>query len=233
MITRHLLLILGLACSWGWLAAQEARYASTVAAYTEQFAHQLYQGKLYGTYPPNVAGHPSYRELGVVEGSSIVYGGVRYEGVPLMFDLVRNQLVTRHPDRLVNIVLPNELVSSFTIGDAVFVYLDQPEKNLPSGFYQQIAESPTVSCYAKWTKEYREDTRGTRLLRAFNGQVAYYLLRKGEDAEYREIRTQGALLRSFKAHRRPLRRALFDQALSFGEHPEATLAFVLDYVANH
>jgi hypothetical protein len=233
MLARHLLLIFGLMCYGASLTAQEERALRAISNYSAHFSHQIYQGKLYGNYPPNVTGHQSYRELGVVDGSSIVFDDVRYHDVPLMFDLVRKQLVTRHPVHLINLILPIEQVSSFTIGDDAFVYLDQPGRNLPAGFYQRIAESADVSCFAKWTKEYREITRGTRLLREFSGEVAYFLMRNGQDTEYKVIRSQEALLRSFKEHRRPLRRALFDLGLSFKEDPEATLAFVLDYVDDH
>lgn len=233
MLARYLLLIFGSICTGTPLTAQEDPVIRAIDTYAKHFSHQIYQGKLYGNYPPNVRGHQSHRELGVVDGSSIVFGGVPYQDVPLMFDLVRKQLVTRHPVHLVNIILPNEMVSSFAIDDDVFVYLDQPERNLPPGFYQRISESSGVSCYAKWNKEYREVTRGTRLLREFNEEVAYFLLRNSQDTEYRTIRSQGGLLRSFKEHRRELRRALFDQGLSFEDNPEATLAFVLDYVDNH
>lgn len=203
---RHLLLFFSLVCYGVPLLAQNELQARAVREYAERFSGQLYQGKLYGGYPASVAGHQSFRNLGIVEGSSIVVNGVRYHEVPLMFDLVRNQLVTRHPIHAVNIVLAGANVSSFTIDDHVFVYLDASEKGLPPGFYQQIAESATVSCYASWTKVYRERTRGTRLLREFTGDVTYYLLRKGHDSAYRNIRSQGALLRSFKEHRRQLRR---------------------------
>lgn len=232
MIYMRLLFIISAACYSNALIGQQVdRSFSAVSAYASFFPNELYQGKLYGAYPVNVQGHQSYKELGVVDGCSIVFNGVQYDSVPLMLDLVRNQVVSRHPQHLVNIILPNEFISEFTIGTNSFAYLDATETSLPAGFYERKAETSDLSCYAKWTKEYREDTRGIRLTREFVGNVVYYLRRGGADSEYQIINSQTALLRAFKEHRRQLRKALFERKLDFKANPEATLEFVLDYVS--
>lgn len=190
--------------------------------------HHLFNGREFVPHNLSAVGSPNHADLVILDHCSVVFDGVFYDDIPLLYDLVIDQLVTIHPDRKVEIYLEKHLVDWFSIQGDQFVRIAEDQSELPSGFYQLVYQGDTYTCYAKRSKEARRYSSGTTLEYRFFETVTYYL-QVGDDP-FRTIKSQKELLSLDDEHRRAIRRMLRSSGLSFRARPVETLNAVLAFL---
>ena len=211
--------------------AQPLMDANPIDRYIDEYGNTLlYRGKAYVTYQNSIEGHQSFKSVGMVDSGTVVFDGLHYQQAPLMYDVVLDELISRHPKLLVNLIIPKAFVTSFTIGVDTFVVLRADQTNLQPGYYHQLLNVAGMVCYVKWAKEIKDEQMSAASnQRRFVETVTFYIKRP-EDVVFQNITNQSALLRLFKAERRELRKHLFAAGLSYKESPEQTVHFVLNHV---
>ncbi len=190
--------------------------------------HHLFNGREFVPHNLSVVGSPNHADLVILDHCSVVFDGVYYDDIPLLYDLVIDQLVTIHPDRREEIYLEKHLVDWFSIRQDQFVQIVEGQSELSPGFYQLIYQGDGYTCYARRSKEARRYSSGTILEYRFFETVTYYL-QIGDDP-FRTIKSQKELLSLDDDHRRVIRRMLRDRALSFRTKPVETLHAVLNFL---
>jgi len=100
----------------------------------------LYRGGQYAEYGFLLKdGHPFFGEDRLRKGT-VVYNGILYENVALLYDEVQDQPVTPDPLKVFKIALIPFQVDRFTIEDHSFIRLsDSLNRSQPAnGFYEQL-----------------------------------------------------------------------------------------------
>lgn len=224
--TVTFLLLLGLSApllGQGTLAQTAASTQVALAQYdsaTSESQH-LYNGPQYFIYDSPAEEHQFYRteewEIG-----SVFYDGQSFQGVPLLYDIVKDQLVARYKRGFVLITLQNQKVAYFTLPGHTFVRIEADTgrvEGLRTGFYDQLYTGKT-KVVARRVKERQQDLSDRRVVIKFPQKDVYYLHKAGE---YHPVRTKKSVLTYLEDQKRPLKKYLRDNKLSFRDDREAAI----------
>ena len=116
----------------------------SVQLYTRHMGNSLhlYNGTEYVFLYPRTTGF-SFFAINTFQENAIVYEGIHYHNVPLAYDLVSKQVVTKTPDNNYIQLIP-EKVDSFTLNHHQFIRLtatDTGNSVVPPGFYDVTTNS--------------------------------------------------------------------------------------------
>lgn len=184
-------------------------------------SQHLYNGPQYFIYDSPAEEHQFYRteewEIG-----SVFYDGQSFQGVPLLYDIVKDQLVARYKRGFVLITLQNQKVAYFTLPGHTFVRIEADTgrvEGLRTGFYDQLYTGKT-KVVARRVKERQQDLSDRRVVIKFPQKDVYYLHKAGE---YHPVRTKKSVLTYLEDQKRPLKKYLRDNKLSFRDDREAAI----------
>src|SRR5688500_435147 len=147
---RPLLLLLGLTALCQATFAQDsvpdsaftkAAYDNAVKNYHKYTDKQarLYNGFLHIGYSHKIEGNAYYPDQNWNKGT-VIYDGIVFPDVSMMYDVYKDELVILHFHRLM-LTLHNEKIKEFNWGNSRFIrYVrDSTQKNsLTTGFYQEL-----------------------------------------------------------------------------------------------
>jgi hypothetical protein len=186
----------------------------------------LYRGSQYAEYGFLLKeGHPFFGEDRLRNGT-VIYHGILYENVSLLFDEVLDLLVMPDPFKVFKISLINYEVDGFTIEDHSFVRLsDSLNHSQPgNGFYEQLYKGH-ISILKREKKTIQDDisnpAEGVR--RLIYAQITYYLKRGNE---YYSVNNKSSLLYAMKDKAREARKFMRQNHLNFRKDKENTLVKV-------
>lgn len=191
--------------------------------------HHLFKGKQFVPYRLSVVGSPNHADIDIMDHCSMIYDGLLYKDIPLMYNLVDDVVVSRHPTRMVNIILEEHLIQSFQLGDDRFVNLTGDQKVLLPGIYQVIYDGTSFVSLAKRSKSIYNYRNGSILERRYSSSVDFYIYFPTEDRA-QIIRKQSDLFRIAPDSRREIRRLIRSQGLRFKKEPELVIATVLEFI---
>jgi hypothetical protein len=178
---------------------------------------RLYNGIEYFGHSPKIEGIPYFQE-NTWQTGSIVYDGIRYDTVQMMYDLVKDRLVILHFNGFFRIALFSEKVKSFTLMDHHFVRIERDSLGhspLVTGFYDQLYTGPTTVLARR--SKFIEETVKEQLERKFTPQDQFYVYKGGS---YHIIRTKSALLSLLKDHAKEVKQYLRKMKLTFRKDKE-------------
>lgn len=181
---------------------------------------RLYNGIEYVGYSPKIEGIPYFLENTWQRGS-IVYDGIAYDTVQMMYDIVKDRIVILHFNNFFRLGLFSEKVKSFSLLNHHFVRVEQDSLSnspLETGFYDQLYTGRT-SMLVRRTK-FIEETVKEQLERKFIELDHYYLYK---DGKYHTIRTRKGLLALLKDHAREVKQHLKKKKLKFRKDKENTI----------
>lgn len=121
---------------------QSSAYDNIKAYYQNEIGDKshLYTGKEYAKYKSGIKGTQFFISP-QMQNSTLFYDGTLYEDVPLLFDLVRHEVVINRYDDNTRIKLLNEKIKYFIISGHRFENLSLSEGNtedINSGFYDIV-----------------------------------------------------------------------------------------------
>lgn len=157
----------------------------------------LYNGPLYEPYTRQfVSGHQFFNIDSITKGS-VSYDGLGYYNIPMRYDIVRDELIIRHPNGF-HVNLIKQKLDSFTLFDQRFIKIENLKGagGLDSiGYYHQLYSSPDISVLAKRKKLLQEETGRTSIETSIYSKDFYYILK---DGNYYPIKNKKALLEILK-----------------------------------
>lgn len=198
--------------------ADARKNAVRVYTTTVGVGSQLFNGSEYKEYRSQKDEFP-YLFDDLMFGD-IKFGGELYEGVPLYYDLVSDQVITSYPQGH-KIQLTRNKVDYFDIGDHRVVRLNNNQ--LTEGFYDQLYDGK-MKLYARRQKVLITKINGNVAENDFELRVKYYLLRNGS---YRSIKSKGSILSILKDRKKELKRMLKEEKLRSKENREKAMARML------
>ena len=157
----------------------------------------LYNGSeyAYNTYYPFTIteGHPFFQEK-IFDTGAVFYNNVLYEKVPLLFDIVKGELLTHDPTNNYIIRLNTERVKWFNIWDHTFIRLNPDNtRNSPlhTGFYDLLYNGNTA-LYKGISKIFKENTASFQGLNIYSVESIEYFIKR--DDQFYPVQNKKSLL---------------------------------------
>ncbi|HEU5366557.1 MAG TPA: hypothetical protein VFU62_13555 [Hanamia sp.] len=181
----------------------------------------IYNGRQYIYFTYKMEGDPYFISGNFVAGW-VNYSHRKYDSVPLMYDLARNQLVILAPDKIYGIVLENDLIDSFSLHGHHFTKLLQDYKqNLNNTGFYDLLYNGQIQLLVKRVKNIDEQIKGDAVVRIFYSKDRYYV---HKDSLYYLVSNKKDVLHLFKdkahdlkkymrKHHLKLRRKNFEEAM--------------------
>lgn len=156
----------------------------------------LYNGNQYIVYAQTIEDGIPFFETAELTNGNVTYWGVEYKKVPLMYDVLKGEVITLVPSSNYLIELHTEKVSSFEIMDHKFVRIekDSVNKNIKPGFYDVLYDG-NVAVYKRETKTLNEDLSSGKLRKFILEDSSYYIKKNGV---FFEVNKKSSLLNVFK-----------------------------------
>ncbi len=173
---------------------------NTVQVYYNHIGDQAtkFNGVQYPGYTVSFAdGHP-YFKVNALNKGSILYDGVLFKDVDLLYDLVADCVVLQ--DSTHRIQLVNEKLKSFSILEDHFERVENNEANktnITTGFYQVLTEGK-ATLYKKETKQIKEKyTNNNELSTLFEITTHYFIKKEGKFFEINNKRSVYTILEPY------------------------------------
>lgn len=158
----------------------------------------LYNGAEYADYAYQITeGHPFFESADFNSGS-VVYDGILYENVRLLYDIVKEEVVIKDPFEIYKIALINERLSEFTLSNHTFVRLvenDSGNAVINTGFYE-VLYSGTTGVYKKQKKKVQENVAFANGIKRYVVETSNYFILK--DHKFYPVNNKRSLLSLFK-----------------------------------
>jgi len=198
-----------------------------IQLYYQAVGHQaeLYTSPVYDQYlPPITEGSPYFLTDSFSLGT-IAYSGLIYQQVPLLYDMVRDEVVLRNPAGF-SIALIKEKIDSFSFSGHSFIkFKKSVEADINAEeFYEQLY-SGSIKLLAKKRKSIQE-ILGTSVTRKINSRTQYFIVR---DGQFLSVKNKSSLLSVLKNKRNELQQFIKNNNLRFKENVESDMAQVVAY----
>jgi len=181
----------------------------------------LFNGKLYSSsaYNPEY-GHPFYASSEWQVGT-ITYDGVTHSHVPLLYDIVQDEVLIQPPNNPSSISLVKEKVSQFTVHNHTYVYKKAVAGSiLPEGFYDLLFDGK-VNALARHEKKPKSVSKSSTVLKTYFKSSDQYFISK--DGAYYTVKNQSDILKLFPESKAALNQFMNEHKLSFKKEPEQAL----------
>lgn len=201
------------------LSSARSQYMKNIGA-----SSYLYNGGAYEHYWNRVIGHPFFMTDQFQQGT-LYYDGTFYENVPLVYDMFRDELVSKNFAKTIDQKILGEKIRYFTIGNASFVRIVADSVNgasLPTGFYEKLYDG-TVAVLEKHEKKIERSLKAEENTSKFTEYVRFYI---EKDGKYYSVETEGDLVSVFKDQKTEIRKFLNRKDIRFKKDKARTIVQV-------
>ena len=182
----------------------------------EQTLHEqahVYEGNEYLAHDHRIKIHPYYK-IDTLQKGTITYNGVLYQDVPMLYDIVREELAVQPPGGGYRIRLRNDYVSDFALGSHQFSRLGSDSSStagIPVGYYEILNEG-RVKALAHRIKTVYEDISSGKYQAEYLLKDRFYIQKGGV---YYEVRNKRSMLSLFPEQAKALRKYIRVNKLKF------------------
>ena len=193
----------------------------------------LFNGKEYVGFNLPLVGSLFYNNAENIEKNTIRFDKVLYDNVALIYDLRTDNLITRHPRHLSNLIVIEDFVDYFTIGKDTFVNFSEKETGLKSGYYLQIVNSDTYKSFAKISKSIIEPKTTTER-RSVDEKIQYFY-KTPASPYFQPYNTIKKLTGLEKQHKKAVNELIRASGLQYEKDLKTKTQIVLNYLSkvNH
>jgi len=193
----------------------------------------LFNGPEHRGYMRPATSHPYFLNEDIHIGS-IYYDGIFYDNVPLMYDILNDNVITLQYVKdssiqyrsIFKIDLFRDRTGSFSIPghDFVKIEADSNTGKMKSGFYELLYNGK-AKVVVRRTKVYAEEIK-RELERRYDSSSTYYILKKGT---YYPIKNKGDVLDVFKDKRREISAFISKNKLKYRRQREELITGATRY----
>ncbi len=157
----------------------------------------------------------------------VLYNGIMYANVPLMFDVLNNKLITKKPSDNQSFEILNKQVGYFELDQHKFIHLQNTNsKNVPSGFYEIYFEGQKSGIYVLHTKQLREDLEQKFIKYNIEDRSIYFIKK---DGTYQKVTKNKDLQRIYAEQQQEIKSFIKKHKLKLSKNTKETLISI----ANH
>lgn len=191
----------------------------------------LYNGSEYIVYVSLLKdGHP-YLDTTTLTIGTVLYDGMVYNNVPMLYDIVKDELIAQHFNKVFYIQLVHSKVDEFNILNRAFKHLgvDSTKKgNVRNGFYELLYDG-NIKLYAKRIKTIQEYIPDMKIERRVFTAYRYFIYK---DDVYHEVFNESSVLKVLDDKKTMLKQALRKQRIKFRKQREAAMKLMLHQYEN-
>ncbi|MCC6289755.1 MAG: hypothetical protein IT249_17905 [Chitinophagaceae bacterium] len=195
------------------------------------FQSGLYNGSEYIVYVHLLKdGHP-YLDTTTLTNGTVFYDGMLYSNVPMLYDIVKDELIVQHFNKVFHIQLVQSKVDEFNFLGRPFVHLGRDttkQGNVKNGFYEILYDGQ-VKLYAKRIKTIQEFIPDMQVERRVFSNNRYFIYK---DSVFHEVYNQSSVIKVLKDKRFDYKQALRKQHIKFRRQREAAMKLVLQQYDN-
>ncbi|HEX6432136.1 MAG TPA: hypothetical protein VF008_30805, partial [Niastella sp.] len=187
---------------------------------------RLYNGIEHLGYSIRIKGHAYFLEKELQAGS-IVYDELEFVNVPMLYDLLKDQVVVLHSNGFSRVGLVSEKVKEFTLLNHHFIRLEADSlagRLIFTGFYDELYTGK-LSVLAKRIK-FIEETIKDELLRDFIQQNYFYIKKEGV---YYAVKNYKGLIKVLKDKAPAVKQYLRKNRIKFRKGPENAIVKATAY----
>ena len=187
---------------------------------------RLYNGIDHLGYSLKIKGH-AYFETSELRKGNVVYDGMSFTNVPMLYDLLKDQLVILHFNNLMKMALINQKVKEFTVGDHHYIRLvkdsagNQP---LETGYYDEIYKGKTAVLVRR--SKFIQEIVTDHLEQEFIPKNNYFIKK---DGSFKTVKSYKWLLGVFGNKSRDVKRYLKKNRIKYRRDKETTIAKAAAY----
>lgn len=171
----------------------------------------IYEGNEYIPHDYRIKIHPFYRTDSLQTGT-ILYNGVQYSGVQMLYDIVRDELAIQPPGGGYRLRVRNDYVAAFSLGAYPFSRIvGDSATGLPTGFYEVLYNGRTKALSHR-VKTIHEDISSGTYRAEYVPKDRFYILKEGS---YHEVKSKRSLLNLFPDQAKNLRKYIRVNKLKF------------------
>lgn len=231
MVKPLLLLCCGLLCSVGLFGQNFRRdtvflaeaKASAIKSYATAIGGQshLYNGSAYTEYVPQRDENPYFIDEWL-EGT-VTYDGEFHDNVPILYDLSLDRVIIDNAFSVKKVMLVNEKVDAFTIGDRKFIHMVKGP--LTPGHYE-LAYDGDVKVYGRYKKSLQSKAVDYSRINIFEEKKLYYIYK---DGKFNSVRSKGSVMKVLGDKKKELKKFIRDNKLAFGSDRIRDMSRVAQY----
>ena len=183
----------------------------------------LYNGPQHYGYSPLVKGFAYYSTNEWTTGS-VLYDGLLYRNMPLMYDAYADKLVVKHIYG-VSFSPLSDKIQRFTLGNDVFVRLDKSSGAPDTRFYQ-LSVDGAAQLYVSRIKILLEKIVDNSVEQSFISKDRFYILK---ESKFQHISSQSDLLDVLKDKRREVLQHIKSGNVKFRHDPNKVISSAVRY----
>ncbi len=189
----------------------------------------LLNGVQYKEYNAHLddEGHPYFGLDDWVEGS-VYYDGEVYEGVAILYDLIKDKVVIEHPFAGIKLELISEKIKYVDLPGHRFVRLDADtlkNASIRTGFYDLLYDGLT-KFYVKRQKERKDEIVGQEIQVKFSENDRLYIFKQGQ---YIQVKTKSSVLTTLADRKAELRKYIRKNKIHFRRNREDAITRVVAF----
>lgn len=203
---------------------QETKFPISLYKTATTQSQNLYNGRLYYVYDARMEEHQFFGERKWQNGV-VFYDGQRFDSIPMVYDIVRDELVVKHfyGDYM---LLQSEKVDYFFKDAHKFKRMEAGKDISPqmrTGFYD-IKYDGETKLLIRRSKQRQEKIVEKRVITYFPAKDFYYIRK---DNLYYSVRSKRSVFGLFPDRKKELRKALRDENIKFRKNRESALAIIV------
>ena len=184
----------------------------------------LYNGSEYIEYAYTLQeGHPFFQVVNFINGNVNVDGMI-FHDVPMLYDIVKDQLIIQDFQKVYKINLPADRVQQFFLLGHLFVRLNASDQ-VKTGFYDQLYKGK-ISLFAKREKKILEKYSNIQISKVVISQNVYYIKK---DGVYYTIKNKSSLFSALKSKKKEVQQYLKANDIKFKREPERAMIMAVKY----
>ena len=190
-----------------------------------QNAH-LYNGSEYVTYDVHIKGNPYF--LPDMQSGALYYDGMGYENLPMIYDILHDELIINRYTQNFRIRLVNEKTSYFSLGNHFFIRISQDSTDNPvvlTGYYERLYNG-NITVLAKRRKRIEETVLAEGVSSQFIEDDLFYIRK---DAIYYTVRNKRTVLDIFKERKKDIQKFLRKNKIKFKKNPEYAIVRMTEF----
>ncbi|HEV8506012.1 MAG TPA: hypothetical protein VGQ53_11450 [Chitinophagaceae bacterium] len=199
-----------------------------ISAYYQNLGEEspLYNGSEYIEYAYTLQeGDPFFLSANFINGN-INLDGMIFRDVPMLYDIVKDQLIIQDFQKVYKINLPADRVQQFFLLGHLFVRLGRDSSDqIKTGFYDQLYSGKT-GLFAKREKKILEKYSNIQISKVVISQNVYYIKK---DGVYRTIKNKSSLLAVLKNKKKEVQQYLRTNDIKFKKEPERAMIMAVRY----
>ncbi|MES2651099.1 MAG: hypothetical protein V4663_05135 [Bacteroidota bacterium] len=187
----------------------------------------LFNGPLFQGYAPNVEGSANFQDLMTFSNGSIVYQGFRFDGIPLIYDIYQDKIISLI-DGSLKYSFQNDWISEFNLNGHHFKHIqvtDTVNSVIKPGFYDLIYDGKS-RIFVKRTKIMEFLLNGKYITYYFTPKTYYYIERGGK---FKVIKGKKSFLNYFKDRKPELNKHLKQNKIKFNRKPEEAMILLVSF----